>query len=482
MRQPVAIIGAGPSGIVAAKFLRDQGFAPTIYESHSAPGGQWRTDNPNSGIWPGMVTNTFLEATRFSDLPYPDGTPIFPHNTQVLDYMTGYADRFGALQDARFNWKLVQLEQAGEGYRLSFETPDGPQVVSAPRVVVATGRYNLPWTPPIAGLERLNGRGGVVHSFDYKDPDAFRGQHVVVAGSSISALEIASDLAMLGAASVRLTQRRQRYVMPKMVRGVPLEYHVFTYAAAQRTLDGDPAENLRLNEARAKRLAGDPSRYGTPPPNPDFAKAGSAGSPHYLNLVAEGRVRPVPWIADIDGTRITFEGGERASCDALILCTGFRLNLPFLSEPIRRTLNVTPGGLEQHAFTLHPDLPGLAILGMWSQMGSYPTVLELQARYLSYVWGGVLEADAQAQRAGVAACVAEGYHRDYRSQNEMALRFARLCGADPAGQVPADLMALVAQSATTATLYRMVGPQPLPGAETQLRQMFDRFGPNLGAE
>jgi cation diffusion facilitator CzcD-associated flavoprotein CzcO len=37
----VAIIGGGPSGIVAARWLKAQGFVPVIFEQSDDLGGQW---------------------------------------------------------------------------------------------------------------------------------------------------------------------------------------------------------------------------------------------------------------------------------------------------------------------------------------------------------------------------------------------------------------------------------------------------------
>ncbi|MEM9755678.1 MAG: FAD-dependent oxidoreductase, partial [Pseudomonadota bacterium] len=155
--QPVAIIGAGPGGIAAARWLKAEGFAPQIFESHSAPGGQWDHTNPNSGVWPDMVTNTFLEATRFGDKPYPPGTPIFPHNRDVLRYMRDYAGAFGVLEGARYGWRLSELSRTKDGYALTFDTEGGPQTVSFARVVIATGRFNRPTIPPIPGDESFSG-------------------------------------------------------------------------------------------------------------------------------------------------------------------------------------------------------------------------------------------------------------------------------------------------------------------------------------
>lgn len=475
--EEVAIIGAGPGGIAAARWLKAQGFCPRIFEAHDAPGGQWAHDNPASGIWPGMVTNTFGEGTRFSDQPWPEGTPLFPHNAQVLAYMRRYADAHGLLERAEFGCRLTMMEQTDAGYALTFEQGGKARTETFARVVIASGRFNKPVIPPIPEAEAFTGECGIVHSFDYKNPDLYRGRHVIVAGGSISALEIASDLSMLGAASVRLTQRRQRYVNPKMVTGVPLEYFVFTYDRAALCLGDDKAALAANDEALVHRIAGDPSRYGAPKPHADFARAGVTGSQHYLNLVAEGRVKPVPWIAGIDGRCVTFEDGQSVEADGIIAATGFVLNLPFLSEPMRQTLEVTDNAITLDEFTFHPDLPGLAFMGLWSQMGSYPVPLEQQARFLAYTWGGVVTRSEAEMRAGIEACTHQGHHSGYRRQNEMALRFARLCGTDPMGQVAGDLMDRVRQSATTGVMYRLAGPDALPDARAEFDAQFERYRP-----
>ena len=260
-----------------------------------------------------------------------------------------------------------------------------------PRVVVASGRYNLPDIPPVDGLDTFDGEGGISHAFRYKDPDRYRGQTVVVCGGSISALEIASDLAMIGA-DVHLAQRRQRYVMPKMVTGTPIECFVFSraWALEQQSLPLD--EIHRRTAERVLRLGGDPTRYGAPSPHPDIAKAGVTGSPYYLNLVAEDRITPHPWVARVEGRRVEFTDGGAVEADAVVVATGFHLNLPFLSEGIRRTVRLTPTSMALADFTFHPDLPGLAFAGLWSQLGPYAVPLEQQARYIAYSWGGAIPA------------------------------------------------------------------------------------------
>src|SRR5919199_572430 len=89
---------------------------------------------------------------------------------------------------------------------------------------------------------------GVAHTFDYKDPNQYRDKRVLVAGCAVSALEIACDLTMLGAQRVVTTNRRQRYIMQKIIAGVPIEHLIQTRHAAleQETLPKEAlAEKLK---------------------------------------------------------------------------------------------------------------------------------------------------------------------------------------------------------------------------------------------
>src|SRR3954468_573896 len=64
----VAVIGAGPGGLIAARWLLTQGFEPTVFERGQVLGGQWAGIAGQSGVWPTMHTNTSRVLTAFSDL------------------------------------------------------------------------------------------------------------------------------------------------------------------------------------------------------------------------------------------------------------------------------------------------------------------------------------------------------------------------------------------------------------------------------
>ncbi len=305
----VAIIGAGPSGLVAARFLTSQGFTPVLFEGHSSVGGQWDHTNPMSGVWPQMRTNTARMVTRFSDLDHPENAALFPRNTEMAAYLRSYAQKFGLLDTVRFFTRLVGLERTSGAWILTLEDAGGRREESFARVVIATGAYNRPDIPDIPGLEDFSGSAGVVHAFGYKDPELYRGKRVLVAGGNISALEIASDLAMLGAEFVATAMRRQRYVIPKLIAGTPVESYGFTRAAALRQESEDPETLARETRAFVLQYGGNPAWFGAPEPHADVRIAGTTGSQNFLNLVAEDRITCFPWIARVEGRRVTFTDG-----------------------------------------------------------------------------------------------------------------------------------------------------------------------------
>jgi dimethylaniline monooxygenase (N-oxide forming) len=205
----VAIIGSGPGGLVAAKFLKQHGWEPVLFEQSDSIGGQWNARSAHSGVWPSMVTNTSRWLTCFSDLAPEPNAAIFPSNEAILAYLGRYAQRFDLLSRIRYETRVEWIERDPGGCGWVIRS-NGTEKRSGtfPYVVIASGRFTKPRVPSLPGLASFCGPGGVLQSLQYKRSEGFRGQRVLVVGCAISALEIASDLAMLGAARVVSSFRR----------------------------------------------------------------------------------------------------------------------------------------------------------------------------------------------------------------------------------------------------------------------------------
>jgi len=364
----VAVIGAGPSGLAAAKHALEAGFDVTVFEASDALGGQWYTTAAHSGVWPGMHTNTSRAMTAFSDLPAPADHPLHPAAEQVQTYLGAYARAFGIVDRVRFNTRVADVRP---GWTVDGEPFDA--------VVVASGRFRKPRLPPGVGAFR----GELIHAFAYPGAEPFRDRATLVYGNGISGLEIASDLAPH--APVTSAFRKPRYVIQKVVDGVSSDWQWYTLFGALERRWLEREEWSRRQRERVLRVAGNPADFRAPDPGADLAAAGLSLCQGYLDQVRDGSIVCRPAIAAIEGTNVIFTDGSTQAVGAIICATGYDVDIPYLSRGLWDLLR-SDLGLYQRTF--HPDLPGFGVIGQFLAQGPYFPLLELQARWIAAVWSG----------------------------------------------------------------------------------------------
>jgi cation diffusion facilitator CzcD-associated flavoprotein CzcO len=460
----VAVIGAGPAGLVAARWLIAEGLEPVILEAADRLGGQWNAANPASATWPGMRTNTSRVMTAFSDLDHPEGTAVYPTREAMHAYLERYAAAFGLTARLRLGARVERVERGGGGWHVTSVADGARRTETFAAVVGAPGRHAAPRLAEIPGLAGFSGALGALHTARYDGPARYRGRSVVVGGCSISALEIGSELALNGAA-VTVSCRRPRYVLPKLIAGVPTDHVMFTRAAA---LAGEalpaPAVAAGLRAAVLK-AAGSPGQVGAPEPDADVLVAGVTQSQHFLPLVAEGRIAVRPWIAGVDGRTVRFADGSTTEADAILLGTGYRATLPWLSE-------AASGVPDLAGLTFAPGLPGLALLGLYDLVGPYFPVLELQARWAARVLAGRAIVPAEASPPPSVGL----------PMHALAVMFARLAGVEPdPARWPALGRALMFGPLSPAS-FRLTGPHALPDAAIRTAASAAAFGAIVAPE
>lgn len=469
----VAIIGAGPAGLVAARYLKNEGFQPVIFEQGDRIGGQWSGDRRYSGVWPSMRTNTSRIMTAFSDLRHQTSSGIYLSNQEVSSYLQRYMEKFeltSCLQ-VRTAVRRISRDTAGRGWIIDVVGQDGifRQALYS-HVVIATGRYRKFWLPVIPGIAEFAGRAGVIHTFSYDDADNYRGLKVLVLGCSISALEIASEIAMRGAYRVLSSYRRQRYIFSKILAGVPADHIVFTRFAALS------AESLPLKLV-AQQLkdfiitsSGSPEQFGAIKPAANVLEAGITQSQHFLPLIAEGRIETKPWVKSIEGQIVNFEDGGSESVDAIVCGTGYKLDLDFLSNDLQDTLRIDQERIDLYKSTFHPDLPGMAFLGFLEVLGPYFPVLELQARWIAYVYSGAATLPSPDEmRSGLTA-------QHTVAMQTAAIMYARAAGVEPDPLNWPLLTRALYFGPLSPISFRLSGRDSLPGAEEQVAEDARAFG------
>lgn len=118
-RRNVAVIGAGVSGLAAAKCLLEEGLEPVVYEQSSHLGGLWSYDEalPDGGgfLYRSLHTNTSKQTLAFSDFPLPATAPAFPHHSEVITYLRDYATHFRLHRAIQFNTMVESIEPTAQG-------------------------------------------------------------------------------------------------------------------------------------------------------------------------------------------------------------------------------------------------------------------------------------------------------------------------------------------------------------------------------
>ena len=473
----IAIIGAGPAGLACARWLAQHGHAPVLLEAAAGLGGQWNAANPASATWTGMRTNTSRVMSAFSDLDHAPDVPAYPSREQMLAYLERYAARFDLVRRIRFGTRVERLEETGDGaWRVHTRCGGVERVETFRHVVVATGAQAAPVVPQLAGLHGFAGQLGVAHTSKYDGAMRYRGRSVLVAGCSISALEIAADLAS-GGAQVIAAYRRQRYILPKLIAGVPAEHAMFHRAAA---LAGEvlPMEALAEGlKAAVLRAGGRPDQFGARVPDADIFTAGVSQSQGFLPAVAEGRIAVKPWIDRIEGREVVFTDGSRAAPDAILFGTGYGLALPWLEKKHAEILGFDGSGIDLYAQTFHPDLPGLAFIGLYNLVGPYLPVLELQARLIAYTLAGhVVLPERQRMEAAIADSRAMRARGQQPVLHDVAIMLARAAGVEPMlSRWPQMERALLFGPLSPAS-FRLEGLDRLEDAAERTREAARAFG------
>ncbi|XP_004298656.1 PREDICTED: flavin-containing monooxygenase FMO GS-OX-like 3-like [Fragaria vesca subsp. vesca] len=214
----VAVIGAGAAGLVAARELRREGHKVVVFERGDQVGGTWvytpevESDpigldpdraTVHSSMYQSLRTNLPREVMGFRDYPFVakakegDGERDprrFPCHREVLMYLKEFADEFEICESVRFErevvfvglveggkWEVKTRSKRGENFDDVYDA-----------VVVCNGHYSQPRIAHIPGIDTWKGKQ--IHSHNYRTPEPYRDQVVILIGSSASAVDISRDM------------------------------------------------------------------------------------------------------------------------------------------------------------------------------------------------------------------------------------------------------------------------------------------------
>ncbi|MFJ3962957.1 flavin-containing monooxygenase [Streptomyces sp. NPDC090036] len=314
--RPVYVIGAGPGGLAAAAALRARGVRAVVVEKSDVVGSSWR------GHYDRLRLHTTRRLSALPGLAMPRRFGRWVRRDDVVRYLEKYAE-FHELELVT-GVEVTRIDPAGpdrEGEGGWTLHATGGRELAAAAVVIATGYNHTPALPDWPGRDAYEGR--LLHAADYRNPQPYAGQDVLVVGVGNTGAEIAVDLVEGGAARVRLAVRTAPHILRRSTAGWPAQRSgILVRRLPKRLVD-------RLGALVARASVPDLSAYGLPRPATGLYSRVEQGSipvqdVGLIDAVRSGKVEPVAAVESFDGAEVVLADGSRVAPDAVIAATGYR--------------------------------------------------------------------------------------------------------------------------------------------------------------
>lgn len=313
-KNKIAIIGAGPVGISAARALKLKDIAYDQYEAESAIGGNWR-----HGVYTTAHIISSRKTTEFPDYPMPDEYPDFPSAPQMLQYLNDYAKHYALQDQIIYNTKVEHVGPGKDGlWELRFND-DEPRFYEG--VIICNGHHWHRRWPEYGG----SFTGEYIHSKDYENPEQLSGKRVLVIGGGNSSCDIVSEAARVGA-SAHLSLRRGYWFLPKTFYGRPTAELLTTWM---------PVWLQRIYiSILLKIVVGDYRKYGLMKPDHKIFEHHPTINTELLHYLKHGKIVPHPDVKSFSGRVVEFVDGTKEEFDLIVCGTGFNVSIPFLDPEI----------------------------------------------------------------------------------------------------------------------------------------------------
>ncbi|MGA7397487.1 MAG: NAD(P)/FAD-dependent oxidoreductase [Solirubrobacterales bacterium] len=359
---PYAVIGAGPTGLAAARTLARRGIDFVGFEIHTGVGGLWDIDSPKSTMYESAHLISSKTTTAYDEFPMRDEVADFPSHRDMYTYFNEYADNFDLRKHFRFETEVIRAEPDGDGWLVTSRGKDGEEVTEPyAGLVIANGILSQPSIPEFEG----EFTGELLHTSAYKNPEIFKGKRVLIVGAGNSGCDIAVD-AVHYAESVDMSMRSGYWFFPKYILGKPSDT-----LNEGRAL---PAWIKTRVDGRAIRLiTGNPARLGFPEPTGRIYETHPVMNTLVLYHAGHGDIKVQKDIDRFDGKTVHFKDGSSQEYDMVMLATGYRLNYDFI-DPEHLNWKKNHPDLYLNIFT--PKHRNVFVLGMVEATG-----LGWQGRY-----------------------------------------------------------------------------------------------------
>ena len=404
----VAIIGGGFSGIGAAIKVAEAGIDDyVVIEAGDGVGGAWHWNT-----YPGIGVDIPSPSYQFSFEQKSDWSRLYARGPELKEYAEHLVDKYDVRSNVRLSTTVTSatFDDDAHIWRLEIEAGDE---ITARYVIGATGVFNQPRIPDIAGVEGFEGE--TLHTARWDHDISLEGKRVGIIGTGASAVQVIPAIAG-SVEHLTVFQRTAIWCLPKPDRSLggtvakavsklpggsrlnrlasqvfveltfptPLHFHRFLPLSAIGERAGRKflAEEVHDSVVRDKLTPRYPLGCKRPGFHNTFLRTFNRDNV-YLETDA---------IEEITAGSVRTASGEEHEFDVLIYATGFRTfeeeNMP--PYPVRGVGGVDLAGWwDQNRFQAYqgvsvPGFPNIfTILGPYGYNGSsYFNLIENQSRHI----------------------------------------------------------------------------------------------------
>ena len=184
----IVVIGAGQAGLSAAYHLKKRGIKPgkgfVILDDEPHAGGAWQHR------WNSLTLSTVNGINDLPGLTFAEAVQINDKELQANKAVPAYYEKY----EKEYELPIIRplrVNKVEENNDRFFIRTNGVQF-SARGIINATGTWKTPNIPKIKGSENFKGRQ--LHTNEYKNADEFIGQHVIIVGGGISAVQLLGEI------------------------------------------------------------------------------------------------------------------------------------------------------------------------------------------------------------------------------------------------------------------------------------------------
>ena len=201
----IGIIGAGAAGLCAAKNGIEFGCEVTVFEQTNDIGGTWvykdqvgKDENGldiHTSMYQGLYTNLPKEIMGYPDFPFTEQEDSYISSDEVFNYYKSYADKFGLRKFVKFEHFVVRVRPLlDESWEMIVKNLSSGKYETFifDIVLVCNGHYWSPFIPKLKGQSNFEGKQ--MHTHDYRKPEAFLNEKVLVVGAGPSGTDCVIEI------------------------------------------------------------------------------------------------------------------------------------------------------------------------------------------------------------------------------------------------------------------------------------------------